>query len=229
VGYRLPKNMSIVTPPSSCPNCGKRLTFIELIPIISYIIQGGKCRHCHEHISIYYPIFEFLTGVLFVISYLIFGMKEELMIALIFSSTLLIVMISDIRYMVIPDELLVFSGMILFLAKLILYHNIIDLVLDSVIPVIILYLIKAFGDILFKKESLGGGDIKLMIIFGIVLVWKLAILSIFLGAFLALPISLMILKFKKTNIIPFGPFLSLAALIIYFSQIDISNILNILI
>ena len=69
VGYRIPKGESIVYPPSHCTNCNHKLTFFELIPVLSYIFQKGKCKHCHQKISLFYPIFETLTGVLFVLSY----------------------------------------------------------------------------------------------------------------------------------------------------------------
>ena len=67
VGYRLPRNESIIFPPSHCPNCNHRLKMGELIPIFSYIIQGGKCRNCHKHIPLYYPIFESLCGLSFML------------------------------------------------------------------------------------------------------------------------------------------------------------------
>lgn len=226
VGYRLPKGMSLVKPTSHCPNCNKQLGFMELIPIVSYIIQLGKCKHCKKKIAMFYPIFEFLTGVLFVISYLVFGLTNELLIALTFSSTLLIVIISDLKYMIIPDELLLFSGIMLVIERLMGEYDIVALLLDAAIPFVILLLVKILGDFLFKKESLGGGDIKLMVIFGLVIGWESCILSIGLAAFIALPISLLILAYKKTNIIPFGPFLGAAALIIYYFSINYASIID---
>lgn len=226
VGYRLPNNMSIAKPPSHCPTCNKRLKFLDLIPIFSYIFLGGKCRYCKTKIAIFYPIVELITGLIFVLSYLVFGMTMEMFVAITFSSTLIIVMISDFKYMIIPDELLIFSGILLFVERLSMSGDIITILLDAVIPFVILFLIKLLGDALFKKESLGGGDIKLMVIFGLVIGWELSILSIFVASFIALPISLIILLIKKTNIISFGPYLSLAALLLYFFRFDISILIN---
>ena len=113
VGYRLPKGESLVSPPSHCTNCGHRLTPIELIPILSYLIQGRKCKNCKQKISAFYAIFEFLTGLLFVISYLIFGFSIDFVIAITFISMLLIVIISDYQTMIIPDEVLIFSTILL--------------------------------------------------------------------------------------------------------------------
>lgn len=226
VGYRLPNGMSLIKPASHCPNCNHKLGAMELIPIVSYIIQLGKCKNCKQKIALFYPIFEFLTGVLFVISYLVFGLTSELLVALTFSSTLLVVMISDIKYMIIPDELLLFSGVLLVIERLMAGSEIFGLLLDAFLPFIIMLLLKLFGDFIFKKESLGGGDIKLMVIFGLAIGWQQCVIALALGAFIALPISLIILAVKKTNIIPFGPFLSAAALIIYYFSINYVDIIN---
>lgn len=226
VGYRLPKGMSLIKPDSHCPNCNHKLNFMELIPVVSYIIQWGKCKHCRKKIAIFYPIFEFLTGVLFAVSYLIFGLSNELLVALTFVSTILVVIISDLKYLIIPDEVLLFSGVMLIIERLIGKAELFPLVLDVLIPFVFLLLIKLIGDFMFKKESLGGGDIKLMVIFGIVIGWENCILVVVLGSIIALPISLIVLMLKKTNIIPFGPFLSMAALIIYYGIIDYVPVLN---
>lgn len=229
VGYRLPNGMSLVTPASHCPNCNKMLKPLELIPIISYLLQGGKCKHCHKKIAIFYPIFEFITGSLFALSYLKFGLTSELIVAITFSSSLLVVAISDIKYMIIPDEVLLFSGVILIIERLFYGSDFLFLLLDAVIPFVVLILLKLLGDTIFKKESLGGGDIKLMVIFGLVIGWQACIVAIVLASFIALPISLIILYIKKTNVIPFGPFLSLAALIIYYFSIDYMSVINVFI
>ncbi len=226
VGYRLPKKMSIIFPSSHCPNCNKKLGITELIPIFSYIFQGGKCKKCRKKIEVFYPIFELLTGLLFSVSYLIWGMSPELLVSITFGSILLVVVISDIKYLIIPDELIVFGVVILFIQRLYIGNSAIELVFDAMIPFIVIFMFKLFGDFLFKKESLGGGDIKLMLIFGLAIGWELSLLSVFIASFIALPVSLIILVVKKTNIIPFGPFLSVAALIIYFLRLDISWLLE---
>lgn len=228
VGYRLPNNLSIVKPASHCPYCNNRLKPFELIPIISYIFLGGKCHHCHKPISISYLLVELSTGLMFAASFLIFHMSMELFVALTFGSTLIIVIISDLKYMIIPDELLLFSGVLLFMERLFISSDFTSIVINAIVPFAALLLLKLFGDVVFKRESLGGGDIKLMVIFGLALGWPVSILSIFLAAIIALPISLVILKIKGSHILPFGPFLSMAALILYFTQFDISWLWNIL-
>ena len=92
-----------------------------------------------------------------------------------------------------------------------------------------MYLIKVLGDKAFKKESLGGGDIKLMFLFGLVLGFPMSIITIFLATFIAFPIALIILFSHKDNIIPFGPFLSMAALIIFVSKFEFLDVLELLV
>lgn len=228
VGYRLPKGMSLIKPASHCPECNKRLKVKELIPIISYLIQLGKCSYCKKRISYLYPLIELTSGLLFVVSYISFNLSYELIIALFFSIFILIITVSDIRYLIINDEVLIIAFIFVFLVRIITKTNIITLLIDAFLPMIIMILIKLFGDTLFKKESLGVGDIKLMPILGLVLGFELALLIIFFGAFIALPIAFLALHIKKTNIIPFGPFLGLAALIVYFLKIDISWVTDLL-
>ena len=91
-----------------------------------------------------------------------------------------------------------------------------------------MYLIKKLGDFLFKKESMGGGDIKLMFIFGLVLGLPMTLVSIFIAAFIGLPISLYILYMKKEHEIPFGPFLAVAAIMIMLTQLNLDKLIEIL-
>ena len=230
VAYRLPKGESIIYPSSHCPNCNHKLTPLELIPILSYVLQKGQCVNCKQKISIFYPISEIICGLLFVICYLSFGISLNLIIALTFTSLLIIVILSDYYYMIIEDSVLIVFSLLLIIE--IYFISGIDVLLHSLLNALIAFIImlvlKLFGDFIFKRESMGGGDIKLMAVFGLIIGWELSIITIFLSSFIALPISVFIIKTDKNHEIPYGPFLSIAALILYFSQIDISMILNLL-
>ncbi len=220
VGYRIPKKQSLVFPSSHCPNCERYLTFLDLIPIFSYLFLRGKCRYCKNKISPFYLIFEIVNGLLFSLCFLSFGFSYELIIALTFVSLISIVVISDIIYMIIPDEVLVFFSILLAI-EIVLIKGVNDLttsLFSGIIAFTIMYLLKVIGDKIFKKESMGGGDIKLMFLFGMVLNWPLAILSIFVGSIIGLPISLILLVKNKGDIIPFGPYLGLGALIVLFLE-----------
>lgn len=228
VGYRLPKGESIIYPPSHCTNCNHKLTAIELIPILSYILQKGKCKNCHQKISLFYPIFEALTGILFVLAYLSYGLDLNLIIALTFISMMIIIVVSDYHYLIISDEVLITFAIILFIEifcikglEAALYS-----VLDGFLAFATMFLIKKFGDFIFKKESMGGGDIKLLFIFGMVLTWPIAILSIFIGSLIGLPIAILILYKKKDHILPFGPFLAAGATLLLLFQINLETIIN---
>jgi len=230
VGYRLAREKSIIKPPSHCPMCNHRLKSRELIPVVSYIMQKGKCKNCKEKISPFYPFFEALTGILFVVSYLIFGTSLEFLISLIFVSTLIVVIISDYQTMIIPDEVLIVGGILLLITYLIKDPvNVWIPIVSGIACFLIMWLIKIMGDIMFKKESLGGGDIKLMFIIGMALGIPMGLFSIFVGSFIALPFALFILFTKKENLIPYGPFLSMGALILFFTQIKWEDIYNLLI
>lgn len=231
VGWRLPKGESIISPPSHCPKCNHRLKFWELIPILSFFLQRGKCTSCKQKISWFYPIFEFCCGGLFALAFLAYGWTWELLIALTFISMLIIIMVSDYNFMIIPDEVLLFFGIALSIEILFIsgYQSLILSLGNGCIAMAIIYGLKLFGDFLFKKESMGGGDIKLLFVFGLVLGWPLAILTILLGSIVGLPLSLIVLYKKKDHEIPFGPFLSIAALIIILTRFDINMLINILV
>lgn len=240
VATRLPKDESIIFPGSHCVNCNHQLRWYENIPIISYIFLKGKCSECGEKIPFSCLIVEIVTALLFAVCFHVFKLSFDLIIALIFVSSLIIVIVSDIEYMVILDEVLVAST--LFIIILYLIHFIVlmdykigvkELMYNHVYPgigaFIFMYSLKIMGDKMFKKESLGGGDIKLMFLFGLVLGFPLALCTIFLATFIAFPIALIMLFINKDNIIPFGPFLSMSGIIILISKIDFTSILEFLI
>lgn len=235
VGYRLPSNLSIVFPSSHCPNCNHKLKFYELIPVISYIFLRGKCKECKKGISIMYPFFELLTATLFVISYLVFGLNMQFVISITFISILIIISISDIKYFIIPDEVLI-TGTLLIIIELIINMYITkgSFKIDILFPILqgcasfsILYLFKTLGDYVFKKESLGGGDIKLLFFIGLTLGFDMSIITIFIASFIALPLSILTLLKKNTNVLPFGPYLSVAATIIMLTSLNFDTVLKI--
>lgn len=230
VGYRLPREQSLITPSSHCTNCNHKLGILDLFPVFSFLFLGAKCRYCKQKISWFYPFFEFMTGILFAISYIVFGATIEFLISITFISMLLIIIISDYQTMIIPDQLLIASGFILMIL-IGINKGIVGLgfsVLDGIIAFTIMYLIKKLGDFLFKKESMGGGDIKLMFIFGLVLGLPMTLFSIFLASFIGLPISLYILYKKKEHEIPFGPFLAVAAIVIMITELNLDKLIEIL-
>ena len=227
VGERLPEGKSIVNPPSHCPNCNHRLGILELIPVLSFLFLGGKWKKCRSKIPVLSTIIEVLTSILFLIAYIRFGISIKFFIALIFISMLVIVIVSDIRYMVICDEVLIIGNILIFILLIISigFKASMMALIYGVASMFIMLSIKTLGDIIFKKESMGGGDIKLMFTFGLVLGIPSSVASIFLASFIGLPISLIMMKKNSSHELPFGPYLSIAAIILLLSGIDVVNVL----
>ena len=228
VGYRLPKEESIVSPPSHCSNCKKRLKWYELIPIVSYLIQGGKCRKCKVKIKAASPLYEAACGLLFVLAFVSFEFDPKIIIALTFISVLLIIMVSDYHYMIIPDEVLIVGGILIAGEIFVIsgYQEMVTALGNGVLAFFTMWAIKKLGDFMFKKDSMGGGDIKLMFLFGLVLSYPISIISIFIASIIGLPVSLISMKKNKSHEIPFGPFLAIGAIVLLLFQIDFSTILN---
>ncbi|MBR3362454.1 MAG: prepilin peptidase [Bacilli bacterium] len=230
VGYRIPKDESIVYPPSHCPKCNHKLKYFELIPILSYIIQKGKCTNCKKNIGLFYPAFELLTGIIFAISLKIYGLTPNLIIIITFISMLIIITISDINYMIIPDKVLIFFAALLLIEIFFIkgLNEAFYSIINGIISFTIMYIIKLIGDFIFKKESMGGGDIKLMFLIGMILTYKNSLLTIFIGSLIGLPISLITIKKNKNHILPFGPLLAAGAIIIALTQININTLIEIM-
>lgn len=215
VGLRVPAGKSIVYPGSSCPSCGHRLRTWELIPVLSYFLQRGKCRGCQSRISPLYPSVEFLTGVLFATAPLFVGWTGELIIALTLISLFIIIFVSDLAYMIIPDKvLLVFVGIFLlerFFIPLTPWWN---SLLGAAVGFGLLLLIAVVS-----KGGMGGGDIKLFALIGFVVGTKMLLLSFFLSTLLGALLGLAGMAMgivKKGKPIPFGPYIAVGTLLAYY-------------
>lgn len=217
VGSRLSEEKSIVSPRSHCNYCGHFLSWYELIPVFSYIIQKGKSKCCGKNLSVFYPFTELMSGLLFGLSFFCFGFSKELIIALIIVSFLVIVIVSDVNYLIIPDEVTIFFTVLTILLKFILYglKDGVFSILSGILLFCLMYCIMILGNKLFKKETLGGADIKLMFFVGLVLSPSLAIFDIFLSSCLALPVSFIFLIKDRNNVIPYGPFILMGMFLIY--------------
>jgi leader peptidase (prepilin peptidase)/N-methyltransferase len=215
VGLRVPMKQSIVKPRSACPKCGHQLKAIELIPVLSYLIQKGKCSKCDAAISPLYPFVEMITGLLFILAPIILGWTSELFIAWMFISLLMIIFVSDIAYMIIPDKVLLFFGAVFIVERIIIpLQPWWDSLLGAAIAFFLLLLIA-----IISKGGMGGGDIKLFALIGFVLGTKLVLLAFFLSTLFGAIIGIMGLAFKifkKKEPIPFGPYIVAGSLTSYF-------------
>ena len=223
VAYRLSNNISLINPVRSmCPNCKKELGILELIPIFSYVFLKGKCSICKEKISLFYPFIELLTGINFALSYYLSGFSIYLLIMLILFSYFSIVIYSDFKYMIIPDEVTIVTVILTLILIIIkgLYLNI----LVGFISFLSTYLFAKIISLILKKDAMGGGDIKLMFFVGLLLNYN-ALLAFFISSFLAFPAAFYVTVKNKNSKIAFGPFILLATIIIYIFKLDLINIL----
>lgn len=229
IGLRLPNNEKILTK-RVCKKCKHELSIPDLIPLVSYIFHKGRCRYCRGKIDILFPYMEFFTGLLFSVAYYSFGFSYQLLIALGMISLLMIIVVSDLTYLIIPDEVLVVASIYFLIIQFL------DLglkgafthLLSGIFLFTIMYTVMLIGNKALKKESMGGGDIKMMFVFGLVLEPLLGTLTIFLGSLFALPMSLYLMKRNNEKVIPFGPFLLIAFVFIYFTKITPDSLMKLL-
>ena len=225
IGMRLSNGESIVKPGSHCNNCNHPLKWYDLIPILSFILLNGKCRYCHKKMDITYILMELLGGFLFGLSYFLYGISYELLASLIISSLIIIIFVSDFKYLIIIDGVVYIGTILIILLKLIYFTP--KASLFSLISAILMFLfmlfIKFLGDKIFKRESLGGGDIKLALFIGATLGIKLSLITIVIASFIALPYALYFVSKKKEREVPFGPFLIAATLITFIFTEPITN------
>lgn len=216
--YRLPRDMSIIAPNSQCPKCGHKLSAFDLVPVLSYLMLGGRCRYCRERISIRYALVEILTALLFVSSILKFGMTYNALFAMVFISLLVLITFSDLETRIIPDQAN-YAGIAAGLIFNCFAGNIISSVAGAVMYPFIMYLIYKLGTFIYKKEAMGGGDIKLAAFLGAYFGWQNGLLCFFLSFIAGAVIGLFYLIFLgkgRKDEIPFGPAMTSAALAVLF-------------
>lgn len=215
VGLRVPKKMPFAYDRSFCPSCHKQLSWFELIPVFSFILQRGKCRTCQQKISLIYPIIELLTGLLFVLCYLMIGIELELIIALLLISMLMIIFVSDITYMLIPNKVLLFFLPLFMMMRVI---QPLDPWWSSITGGTVAFILIALI-IIVSKGGMGAGDMKLFGLLGIVLGLGKVLLTFFLASLLGALIGMILLLckiIKRKQPIPFGPYIIVASIISYF-------------
>jgi leader peptidase (prepilin peptidase)/N-methyltransferase len=219
VAIRTLKKESIAYPPSHCVHCNHRLGFFDLIPLLSYIGLRGKCRYCSQRISAVYPLGETTTALLYGCLACHFEVNAELLVALAFASILVSTVITDLRERIIPNSI-VFTGVVLigifrtFIHPLPLYNYAIAFIIGGGV----ILAISILGSLLLRKESMGGGDIKLFALIGLVVGIKLIFLSIFLASLLGTLYGvylMLIRRYNRDQYIPFAPFIAAGSIMAY--------------
>ena len=211
--YRLPKKESIVFPKSHCPACLVIVRPLDNIPVLSFLILGGKCRECKNSISAIYPAVEIITGLLFLAGYFKFGLSFDFLVYLVVAPALVIITVIDIEHQTIPD-VITLPGIIFGLAAGSYSIGYFNSFMGFLLGGGLFYLLA-----ILSNGGMGGGDIKYIASVGALLGWQKVLLIIFIGAFLGSIVGLFqIIVQKKTrkSLIPFGPFLVVATLITLF-------------
>lgn len=232
--YRMPRGESIIYPWSHCTNCHRAIAWYDNMPFISYLFLKGRCRFCMAKISFRYFIVEGLTAITFVLLLWKFNFSLDYLIYAALTSVLIIISFIDLQHRIIPDELSL-GGLVLGLILSGLYPSLhgqtsmISGLKSSFFGILVggvsIYLIGLFGAAIFKKEAMGGGDIKLLAFVGAFLGWKLTLLTFFVAPILGSIFGIPLKFIKKQDTISYGPFLSLAAFISIFWGNKILNLI----
>lgn len=228
MGYRIPNKISVVRPGSFCPHCKKSLKWYMNIPLISFIFLKGRCAYCREKISFVYPLCEILTALLYLSAYLYFGFSIEFYIAIVISSALVVTIVSDFIYFYVSDRVILTS--ILALIAILYIFNGLNVtfyrLLSGIAMFLIMSAIKFVGDRVFKKESMGGGDLKLMGVIGMAVGFIQSFFVLFIASVSGLLFAIITMKKRSNGIIPFGPFLLLGALLVLYLKDTIDLFIN---
>lgn len=215
--YRVPRGESIVRPPSACPACGTRLHAWDNIPVIGYLVLRGRCRYCRAHIPVRYVAIEIMAGALPVLLHYQFGLGRELLLYWPLAYVLLVLSFIDLDLRIIPDRVTL-PGIVvgLVVAPLLGVVGFWDSVLGVLAGGGALYLIGVLGELLLKKESMGGGDVKLAAMLGAFLGWKLVLVGLFVAFFVGAVAGVAVLARRTSkwdSSLPFGPFIALGSVI----------------
>lgn len=221
LGIRLP-NKEVITGKSYCDFCRSKLRLLDVLPIIGFLFNRGKCYKCKHKISIIYPLFEIIGGTLFLVSfYLINDFNWELLLAFTLITVLLIETISDIYHQIVIDSVWIIGVFIIAGIRLI-QGQFLNYLISAAILFAILLILAIVGKLIFKKQALGGGDIKLFIFIGFSLTIYEGLLALFLAALIGLIFAL-IYQIRLGREMPFIPMISIATIICFWFGTDIIN------
>lgn len=213
--FRIPEGQSIVMPASHCMACNKPLRLRDNIPIISYIVLRGSCRHCGAGISIQYPAVEALTGTMALLLFFKYGISWHFLFTFIFTASLIVITVIDLRHQIIPHVITLPGIPLFFLAAVFLLGvSALDAFLGVMIGAGCLYFVAVYYEWLTDREGMGGGDINLLAMMGAFLGWQSLIYIVLAASLSGAVIGIAAMAWKGKNsqyAVPFGPFLSIGA------------------
>ena len=208
--YRIPKKESIVKVRSHCMSCGYQLKWYDLVPVFSYLFLGGKCRKCKQKISVQYPLIELLNGVLYCIVFAGYGLSVDALLYALLGSALITLSVIDFRTYEIPVGINIFILALGLIRIVTDYADWLDYAVGFFAVSIFLYLLYWIT----KGRGIGGGDIKLMAVCGLVLGWEKIVLAFVLGCIIGSVIHVARMKISgQGHVLAFGPYLSIGVMI----------------
>ena len=207
---RLPLEQSVVRPRSRCVRCGRSIAWFDNVPVISWLLLGGRCRHCRERISAQYPLIEAAVAGVWAAAAWWYGVTLHGLAAALFGTILLGIAVTDARHYLIPDEY-TWGGLAVGLRLALRggFGGLLTAVIGAGLGFALLYAIAWAGERAFREEAMGGGDIKMMAMVGAFLGWKGVLLTLFGGALLG-TLVFVPLTLRKRRLVPFGVFLAAA-------------------
>ncbi len=213
--YRLPLRMSLFKPSSSCPHCNEKIKFYDNIPVLSFLLLRGKCRHCKGRISLRYPLVELLTAVSFLLLYSQYSLSFFFFASCLFACALIALGFIDFYHQILPDEITL-PGLLLALIYSLFRTdlNLRQALVGAVAGAGFLLFIYAAYYLLRKKEGLGLGDVTMMLLIGAYLGWRQAFFTLILASFVGALVGIFFILYKKKDFqysLPFGTFLAPAA------------------
>jgi len=217
VVYRLPEGRSLIRPGSSCPSCGKPIRFYDNIPLVSYLLLKGRCRQCGSPISWRYPFVEGLTALLSVALFLKYGLSVSFIAYVVLAMFLIPISFIDLEKGLVLNRLTI-PGFILgtFLVLVLQVENWRDVLLGASVGGGVVWFVGCVGKILFRKESLGMGDVKLLVMIGAYVGFPDVLICLFFGVVAAAIFILGGMVLKRISLgstIPFGPFIAIGTLV----------------
>ncbi len=217
---RMPKDESIISPPSHCPQCSCQIRWYDNIPVVSYLFLRGKCRGCGAHISLQYPLVELLNGFLTLLLFLRFGPSPAFAVYFLFCSALVVITFIDIEHQIIPDEISLTGIPVGFILSFFLKeHSWLNSLFGILLGGGTLLLVAYAYQRLTGKDGMGGGDIKLLAMMGAFLGWQAVPFIIFASSLVGSIVGVSIMMLQKKDVklaIPFGPYLAFAAILYIF-------------
>lgn len=214
--HRLPRQESLASPGSRCPQCGAPLHWYDNIPLLSYIILGGRCRSCRAAIPMMYPLVEFVTALVFLAAYFLFGPSPLLVARLVFACAMIVLFVVDLQHRILPNVITIPGIIAGFVFSLFLPPGWLGSLIGIVAGGGVLLLMAEMYYRFRKEEGLGMGDVKMLAMIGAFLGWKLMLVTLVLGSFLGSLIGIGMIALKRGDMkyaLPFGTFLAIGAIV----------------